>query len=244
MRNIKLTIEYEGADFAGWQVQPNARTVQDVVQRAVRGITGETELKLVGSGRTDAGVHAAGQVANVHTETAIPAANLIHAINTRLPEDVAIVGAEDVPPDFHARYSAVSKTYRYTILNRPAPSPLERARVYLVRRPLDIAAMRAAAESLVGEHDFAALQSKPDGKPSVRTITRLELTADGAHVFITATADGFLYHMVRAIVGTLVEVGLGRRRPDSIAELVESGDRSRAGPTAPPQGLCLMEVTY
>jgi tRNA pseudouridine38-40 synthase len=244
MRNIKLIIEYDGANYAGWQVQPNGPSIQETLQDAISAITREPDVKINGSGRTDAGVHAAAQVANFQTDTAIPAAALVHAINTKLPEDIAVVAAEDAPGDFHARYSARSKTYRYSILNRPVRGPLDRRRCGYVRAPLDTAAMRAAAEHIVGEHDFAAFQSKPDGKPSVRTVTRLEVIDDAPHIHIEVSANGFLYNMVRAITGTLIEVGLGRRSADGIAELIASRDRSAAGPTAPPQGLCLMEVEY
>jgi tRNA pseudouridine38-40 synthase len=243
MRNVKLTLEYHGARFAGWQVQPNGRTVQQVVQDAIAAVTGE-KVDVIGSGRTDSGVHATGQVASFRTDSAIPAANLMHAINTKLPADVAVVGAGDVPEDFHARYSARAKTYRYSILNRPVRSPLEHDRSCRVDRPLDVAAMRAAAECLIGEHDFAAFQSKPDGKPTVRTITRLGVVRDGPMVQLWVTADGFLYNMVRAIAGTLIEVGLGKRPASGMPALVASRDRSQAGPTAPPQGLCLVEVLY
>ncbi len=243
-RIIKLTIEYDGTDYAGWQVQPNGVSVQEVVQNAIAAITGESDVTVSGSGRTDAGVHAAGQVAHVKTGSDIPAADLVHAINTKLPKDVAIVGAEDAPADFHARYSAKAKTYRYTILNRGVRSPLERRRAHVVRRKLDADAMRAAAAHLVGEQDFAAFQSKPDGKSSVRTISRLDVDADGDTITLTVTGNGFLYNMVRAIAGTLIEVGLGARAPESIPALIDSRDRGQAGPTAPPQGLCLMQVDY
>jgi len=244
MRNVKLTIEYDGTRYVGWQVQPNGVSVQEVVQNAIAAVTGEQDVKLIGSGRTDAGVHAAGQTASFRTDTSIPAEDLVPAINTKLPDDIAALDAEDVPDDFHARYSATSKTYRYSILNRRVRSPLARARAHLVRRPLDVGAMQAAARHLVGEHDFAAFQSKPDGRPSVRTVTRLEVEAEGPYVRITVSANGFLYNMVRAIAGTLTEVGLGRRAADSLPGLIASLDRSTAGPTAPPQGLCLLEVEY
>jgi len=244
MRNIKLTLEYDGSAYAGWQVQPNGTAVQQVVQEAIAAVTGELDVTLTGSGRTDAGVHAAGQVANFKTDTTIPAADLVHAINANLPADVAVLEARDVADDFHARYSAKSKTYRYTVLNCAVRRPLERARSYLVRRPLDAAAMRAAATHLVGEHDFAAFESKQDGTPSVRTVTRLDVEVDGPRIAFVISANGFVYNMVRAIAGTLIEVGLGKRPPDSVAEVLASRDRSAAGPTAPPQGLCLMEVVY
>ncbi len=244
MRNIKLILEYDGTNYAGWQVQPNGASIQDVVQKAIAEITGEPDVRLVGSGRTDAGVHAAGQVAHFRTATNIPAANLLHAINTKLPEDIAVLHAEDVPDDFHARYSARSKTYRYTILNEPVHHPLERRRACLVRAPLDLAAMRRAAAALVGTHDFAAFQSKPQGKSSVRTISQLDIVADGPRIDIWISADGFLYNMVRSIAGTLIKVGLGRTPPDAVAAVLESRDRAAAGPTAPPQGLCLMGVAY
>jgi len=244
MRNIKLTIEYDGSAYAGWQVQPNGTAVEEVIRTAVAGITGEPDVKLFGSGRTDAGVHAIGQVANFKTNTEIPAENLVHAINTKLPDDIAVVDAEDVPDDFHARYSAKSKTYRYSILNRPVRSPLLRRETCLVRERLDVAAMSKAARALVGERDFAAFQSKPDGKPSVRTITWAGIEADGPRIDILVSGSGFLYNMVRAIAGTLIAVGMGKRTPESVADLIASRDRSAAGPTAPPQGLCLVSVAY
>ena len=244
MRNVKLTIEYDGTNYAGWQVQPNGVGVQEVLQKAIAEVTGEAGVDLVGSGRTDAGVHALGQVANVRTASAIPAGGLVHAINTKLPQDIAVVGAEDVPEDFHARYSAAAKTYRYCILNRPVRSPLERGCAHLVRRPLHVEAMRAAAGHLLGEHDFAAFRSKPDGTSSVRRMSLVAVETCGEHIRITLTANGFLYHMVRAIVGTLIEVGLGKRGPGGLPELIASRDRSAAGPTAPPHGLCLVAVHY
>lgn len=244
MRNVKITIEYDGTDYAGWQIQPNGTSIQEMVQLAIGAITGEDDVKINGSGRTDAGVHAAGQVANFTTGSDIPAADLVHAINSKLPDDIAVIDAADVPAEFHARFSAKSKTYRYSILNRAARSPLDRRRRHFVRRPLDVAAMQAAAKHIVGEHDFAAFQSKPDGKPSVRRITELTIDADGDEIHITVSANGFLYNMVRAIAGTLIEVGLGGHDAESIAALIESRDRSAAGATAPPQGLCLLRVEY
>jgi len=244
LRTIKLTIEYDGSNYAGWQVQRTGQSVQTRIQEAIAAITGAPAVRLVGSGRTDAGVHAAGQVAHFKSATTIPAQDLVHAINTELPDDIAIIAAQDVPDDFHARYSAKSKTYRYSIVNRAVRSPLERGRAHFVRGRLDVPAMRAAAQALLGEHDFAAFRSKPNGKPSVRTITRLDVMTAGERIDLFVSANGFLYNMVRAIAGTLIEVGLGRRTPESVAGLLRSLDRSAAGPTAPPQGLCLMDVEY
>jgi len=244
MRNVILTIEYDGTDYAGWQIQPNGKSIQETVQKAIAEITGEPDIGLIGSGRTDAGVHAREQVANFKTRSTIPAADLVHAINTKLPEDIAVIDADDAPEDFHARYSAKWKMYRYTILNRPVRSPMRRRDALFIRKPLDVDAMRAAAQRLVGEHDFAAFQSKPNGKPTVRTIRLSGIEQTGPEINVYLAANGFLYNMVRAIVGTLLEVGHGKRTPESITDLIASADRSAAGPTAPPQGLCLMEVKY
>jgi tRNA pseudouridine38-40 synthase len=244
MRNVRLTIEYDGTDYAGWQVQPNGMSVQERVQDAISAITGEDDVPLIGSGRTDAGVHAAGQAASFRTNSAIPSADLVHAINTKLPPDIAVVDACDVGEDFHARYSAKSKTYCYSILNRDVRGPLARRRTAFVRGELNLAAMRRAAGNIVGERDFACFQSKPEGRPSVRTITQCDIAREGDLVTITVAANGFLYNMVRAIAGTLIEVGLGRREAQSVAELIASRKRSLAGPTAPAQGLCLMRVDY
>jgi len=243
MRNVKLIIEYDGANYAGWQIQPNGVSIQQVVQDAIASITGE-QVKLIGSGRTDAGVHASGQCANFATNSEIPAAALAHAINTKLPPDIAIVRAEDAPPDFHARYSAKSKTYRYTIFNRDMRSPLNRNRAVHVREKLDLKSMQTAAAQLIGTHDFAAFRSKPTPKSSVRTVICAAAARHGHLMEITITANGFLYNMMRAIVGTLIEIGLGKRGADSIEMLLETRDRALAGPTAPPQGLCLLGVDY
>lgn len=243
MRNVKLIIEYDGTNYAGWQIQPNGVSVQEMIEKAIAEITRE-RVKLIGSGRTDAGVHAAGQVADFQTSTSIPAESLVHAINTKLPPDIAIVRAEDVAEDFHARYSAKWKTYRYTILNRDVRSPLSRGRAHHVRETLDVASMRRAAEYLIGTHDFAAFRSQPTKKSSVRTITLASVAQHGRFIEITITANGFLYNMMRTIAGTLIEIGLGKREADSVAALIASRDRSQAGPTAPPQGLCLLHVDY
>lgn len=246
MRNIKLTIEYDGTNYQGWQVQGDAPTIQKTLEEAITNVV-QHPVTVVGSGRTDAGVHALGQVAGFSTSSEIPAQNLAYAINSHLPPDVAVPAAEDAPPEFHARYSAKQKTYRYTILNRDVRSPLLRNRAYRLRAGLDLGEMKRAASHLIGEHDFQAFQSKSleaEGKSSVRTITRLSIERSGDLIELYVTANGFLYNMVRAIVGTLIEAGIGKIDADEVKRILDSKDRSIAGPTAPARGLCLMEVVY
>jgi len=242
-RNIKLTIEYDGSAYHGWQRQANALTVQQVLEDAIAELV-DHPVTLYGSGRTDAGVHALGQVANFRTTSSIPTDRFPHAINGSVPRDIAVVAADDVPDAFHARYSATGKTYRYTIVNRPIRPAVGAAFVHWVRAPLDADRMAEAAAHFVGEHDFAAFETESKGTPTVRTVTCADIQRDGDRITYTVSANGFLYNMVRAMVGTLIEIGLGRRDVDSTAALLESGDRAEAGPTAPPEGLCLMEVEY
>ena len=249
MRNIKLTIEYDGTNYEGWQVQRHRRgerpTIQQALEQAIPRVV-QHAVQVIGSGRTDSGVHALGQVASFFTESAIPARNLMHAINSYLQRDIAVVAAEDAPADFHARYSAKSKTYRYTILNRDARSPLLRDRAWHLRTRLEVDRMLAAAAWLVGEHDFHAFQSKgaENEGSTVRTITRLDVLRRGDLIEISVSANGFLYNMVRAIAGTLVQAGMGKLQPEDVRRILDSKDRSQAGPTAPAKGLCLVEVVY
>lgn len=242
-RNVKLTIEYDGTAYHGWQRQANAVTVQQVLEEGIAAVVGH-KVTLYGSGRTDAGVHALGQVANFHTSSTIPADGLHHAVNAAMPKNIVVVRAEDVPDDFHARYSAKSKTYRYTICCRPVRPALGARYVHWLRREPDAEAMRAAAGHFVGEHDFAAFETESSGENAVRTVTRSELVEEGDRLHFYVAANGFLYNMVRAMVGTLIEVGLGTREPDDIPRLLASRDRALAGPTAPAKGLCLMQVDY
>ena len=242
-RNVKLTVEYDGTAYHGWQRQANALTVQQVLEEGIAAIVGH-EVTLYGSGRTDAGVHALGQVASFHIRSTIPADRLPHAINSAIPPDIAVVRADDVAHDFHARYSATGKTYRYTILCRPVRPAVGARYVHWVRRALDAAAMQAAAAHFVGEHDFAAFETESTGEGSVRTVTEAGVERDGERIEFTVSANGFLYNMVRAMVGTLLEVGLGKRPPDDIPRLLAARDRSLVGPTAPAKGLCLMQVDY
>lgn len=242
--NVKILLEYDGSNYHGWQKQKNALGIQEIVEKAIYRVTGEN-VKVVGAGRTDAGVHARGQVANFHTNCRIPVERLPYAINSHLPEDIAVKGAEEVPADFHARYSAKSKVYSYTIYNGPFPSPLLRRYSYFYPRPLDVEAMREAAKAFIGVHDFSAFRASGSPvKSSVRKIMKLEVKKSGDLIIIEVEADGFLYNMVRIIAGTLLEVGSGKKKPEEIPLVIDSRDRERAGITLPAHGLCLERVVY
>ncbi len=244
MTSLKLTLEYDGARFVGWQVQPNGRSVQEVIEKAIAKLCGE-EVRVTAAGRTDAGVHARGQVVSLHVGRELPLKAWTAGLNALLPEDVACVGAEIAPDGFDARRWARGKRYVYSILQTPLRLPLQRGRAWEIRRPLDVSAMAAAAPALVGRHDFSALRAADcPARTTVREIRELRVWRDGARVEIDVQATAFLKHMVRNIVGTLVEVGHGRRAADSLAGLLAGRDRRRAGPTAPPHGLVLDEVYY
>lgn len=244
MTFLKLTLEYDGARFVGWQVQPNGRSVQEELEKAVGKLCGEA-ARVTGAGRTDAGVHARGQVASLRVLKALPLKAWTAGLNALLPQDLSCVRAEEAPEGFDARRWARGKRYIYYILQTPVRSPLQRGRAWEIRRPLDVAAMIAGAPQLVGTHDFSALRAADcPARTTVREIRELRVTSEGARIEIAVTATAFLKHMVRNIVGTLVEVGHGRRAPDSLAALLESRDRKLAGPTAPPHGLVLDEVYY
>jgi len=244
--NYRFTLEYDGAGFAGWQAQAGGqRTVQDEFEAAIERVTGQ-RLRVAAAGRTDAGVHALGQVASAQIQTELPPTVLQRALNRGMPEDLAVVAAERAADDFHARYSAIGKLYRYRVWNAALRSPLRSARAHWVARKLDVAAMSKAAEALVGRHDFAALQAAgSEVESTLRTLKRLEVEQESpGELVFWVEADGFLRHMVRNLVGTLLEVGSGRRSIDSMTELLACGDRRRAGPTAPAAGLTLMRVFY
>jgi len=244
-RTIKLVIEYDGSNYAGWQAQKNGAGVQEAVERAIFRVTGE-RLRIAASGRTDAGVHALGQVATFRTESAIPAGKFAAALNAHLPADVAVLSSEEVPAGFHARKSVKSKTYRYRILNRPARPALDRGKVYHLVPKLDIEAMKRAARLLVGRHDFRAFTPVAAVKPGgyEREVFSLEVHRRGDRVDIEVSGSGFLYNMVRCIAGTLIEVGRGRRPPEDVKAVLDSRDRRKCGPTAPACGLCLVRVEY
>lgn len=232
---MKLTVAYDGTRYAGWQRQPNAPSIQEELERAVARVTGEG-VRVVGAGRTDAGVHALGQVAHFRTASVLPAERFTGALNHYLPPDIAVRCAEDAPPGFHARRDARWRAYRYLIWNRPGRNPLLRNRVLFWEGVLDLGAMREAAAHLVGRHDFApfcATGSTP--RTTVCTLYRLDVRRTGSLVVIDAVADRFLRHMVRMIVGALLEVGSGKREPQEV---------QRAGPVVAPEGLYLVRVGY
>jgi tRNA pseudouridine38-40 synthase len=244
MRTLKLVLEYDGSQYCGWQIQRGKPTVQGVLEQALAQILGE-RIRVHGAGRTDAKVHALGQVASFRTASALPPDALQRALNSLLPRDVVVHEAHDAPGDFHARYSAQGKTYAYRILNHPHRSPLRWRYVWQVSRPLDVEAMTEAGTALLGTHDFSSFRAAgSEVLGSERTITALSVDREADEIVVRCTADGFLRHMVRNIVGTLVEVGSGRRTPPEMKRILEARDRRCAGITAPPQGLYLVKVFY
>jgi tRNA pseudouridine38-40 synthase len=242
MKNYQIVLGYDGTDFRGWQRQPEARTVQGALEEALRRITGKRTV-VHGAGRTDAGVHALGQVASFRGAFRLTDEVLLRALNAVLPEDVRIFSLAEAAPDFHARKSARSKLYRYRIARAPQPSPLDRRYVLHWPYPLKIGQMRQAARLLVRTADFTAFSSNRDRSP-VRTVTRSELRRSGAELVYTIESAGFLRYMVRTIVGTLIEVGRGRMTPVQVEDLFRHKDRSLAGPTAAAKGLTLVRVDY
>ena len=243
MNNIKLVIEYDGTNYVGWQQQKNGITIHGVLTKAIARVVNE-EVTLQGSGRTDAGTHAVGQVANFKTKSEIPANNLVQAINTYLPKDIVVRSAKKVPEKFHSRYSAKSKTYCYTILNSKIRDAIGRDYCLHYSAPLDIEKMQKASKALVGKHDFSAFKSKSEVLSSVRTIMKLEIKEKGKFLTFTIEADGFLYKMVRSIVGTLLEVGKGKMTITEFKKIVKSKTREKAGNTVSASGLCLLKVKY
>jgi len=246
MRNIKLEIEYDGSNYAGWQVQPKARgkTIQAVIETKLRKILQE-KVKVIVSGRTDSGVHAQAQIANFLTSSKIPLSRLKIGLNGILPEDIKVVKLSEALPDFHSRFSAKSKIYRYTILNRDYSSPLLRHMVFFYPHPLDVKIMRKEALSLLGKYNFSAFQaSLGKDKNPVKTIKGIDIKKKDDFIYIDIEADGFLYNMVRNIVGTLIEIGRGRLPKGSLKKILLSRDRRQAGQTASAKGLCLLKVKY
>ena len=244
VKNFKIAIEYDGSRYCGWQRQNHDPTIQAEIEKALKTITGQ-KISVVGSGRTDAGVHAYGQVANFKCDTRLNAHDFAGAINSLTPDDIVITGCEEVDGTFHARYSVKSKVYVYKILNRSHPAALYRQYAWHIRKELNLGAMRRAITHLIGSHDFKAFEGA--GSPrshTTRCVLGANLSKEAHCLLFEIEADGFLRFMVRNIVGTLVEVGLGKLTPDDFKGVLTSRDRSQAGPTAPAQGLFLKKVNY
>lgn len=241
---VRLIVAYDGTNYHGWQIQKNAITVEEILQQALCDLLQEP-IELVGASRTDAGVHARGNVAVFDTHTRIPAEKIAIAVNQRLPEDIRVMQSEEVAEQFHPRYAESEKTYEYHISNVPIQLPTRRLYSYFVYLPLDVEKMQEAAKLFVGEHDFAGFCSaKSQVQTTVRTIYDCQVEKEGDEICIRVRGNGFLYNMVRIIAGTLVEVGLGRRKLSTVSQAIEKADRSLAGPTAPPEGLTLIKIEY
>ena len=244
MRTIKLIIQYDGTNYCGWQEQTNGISIQETVELALAKILGK-RVRVQSSGRTDAGVHAVAMPAVFRTESTIPLKAFVDGVNTHLPQDIAIQSAEEVPADFRAIGGARAKTYRYTVYNSPIRSPLNCRTSWQVRDRLDLQAMQKAAAYFVGEHDFAAFRgANCSAVTSHRRIDAVLINQQGAFITIDVTGGGFLKYMVRIMAGTLVDVGRGRFAPEHVATLLAEPNRQRSGVTAPPQGLCLLQVVY
>lgn len=244
MKRIKLTVAYDGTNYYGWQKQPDAVTVEEVVNRELTRLLQEP-IEVIGASRTDSGVHALGNVAVFDTDSRIPPEKISYALNARLPKDIVIQDSKEVPPDFHPRRTDCVKTYEYRILNTRFPVPTMRLYAHYVYKPLDVEKMQAAAAFLVGEHDFASFCSAGSQvKETVRTIYRLDLKREGNMVSFQVEGNGFLYNMVRIIAGTLIEVGIGSYPPERVREMLEARDRIRCGPKAPACGLTLVGIRY
>ncbi|HPW69225.1 MAG TPA: tRNA pseudouridine(38-40) synthase TruA [Deltaproteobacteria bacterium] len=244
MRNLKIILAYDGSNFHGWQFQTAMRTVQETVEKSLQDILGH-EVRVTASGRTDAGVHALGQVINFRTRSRIPAHGLLRALNTVFPPDLSAREVREVSPDFHARYLAISKKYVYVVDISTIPSPFLSRYVMNLPGGLDVQAMRQAAHALKGQHDFSSFMGAGSSvKTTVREIFDFEIFGKGSRVFFCIRGSGFLRHMVRNIVGTLIPVGQAEMTPRDVERILGLRDRTQAGPTAPPQGLYLVEVEY
>lgn len=244
MKRIRLIISYDGTNYCGWQVQINGITVEEVINKTLSELLKE-KVEVIGASRTDSGVHAMGNIAVFDTETKIPAEKISFALNQRLPDDIRIQKSEEVDIDFHPRYCDSTKTYEYKILNRKFPDPLVRLYTHFVYIPLNIELMKEAAGYIVGEHDFASFcSSGSQVKTTVRTIYSLDIKKENDIISIKISGNGFLYNMVRIIVGTLMKVGLKVYPPNHVKEIMDSKDRYMAGPKAPAKGLTLLEIDY
>lgn len=244
MKRVKLIVAYDGSNYSGWQIQPNAVTIEEILNFHLTQLLREP-IKVVGASRTDAGVHALGNVAVFDTSARMPAEKISFAMNTRLPADIRIQDSCEVPSDFHPRFQRTVKTYEYSILNRKFPDPTKRLYSLFYYHPLDVEKMQRAADYLVGEHDFKSLCThKEDVESTVRTIYSADVEKNGEMITVRIRGSGFLYNMVRIITGTLLRVGTGYYAPEYMKELLETKDRQAAGETAPPQGLMLVKIEY
>ena len=245
MRNFKVTLQYEGTRYQGWQKQESTdNTIQGKLEALLSRMAG-TKVEIQGSGRTDAGVHAAGQVANFHLDTDQSPSQIMDYMNFYLPEDIAVISIEEVPERFHSRLNAKGKTYLYRVINSPVPHIFDRKYAWTVEEKLDVDAMRKAAAFLEGTHDYKAFTSlKKSKKSTVRTVERILIECVDDEIRFTFRGDGFLYHMVRIMMGTLIEVGLHKKKPEEITGIFEKGLRENAGELVPAKGLTLLEVRY
>ena len=245
MRNFKVTLQYEGTRYQGWQKQESTdNTIQGKLEALLSKMAG-TKVEIQGSGRTDAGVHAAGQVANFHLDTDQSPSQIMDYMNFYLPEDIAVISIEEVPERFHSRLNAKGKTYLYRVINSPVPHIFDRKYAWTVEEKLDVDAMRKAAAFLEGTHDYKAFTSlKKSKKSTVRTVERILIECVDDEIRYTFRGDGFLYHMVRIMMGTLIEVGLHKKKPEEITGIFEKGLRENAGELVPAKGLTLLEVRY
>lgn len=244
MKNIKLTIEYDGTDYCGWQRQNDQITIQGEIEKAILELTGN-KAELIGSSRTDSGVHAKEMIANFKTNSSIPSEKFFMALNTKLPEDISIIKSEEVDINFHSRYDSLGKTYCYTIINRKEPISIMRNYCYRVGYKLDIDKMDKACKYFLGKHDFRGFRSLGGSvKTSVRTISDIHIETSKDKIKIYITADGFLYNMVRIIVGTLLKVGRGKISVEDIPNIILMGDTDKTGPCVPGNGLCLEKVYF
>ena len=241
---IRLIVAYDGTNYHGWQIQNNGITVEEELNRCLSDLLGES-IEVIGASRTDSGVHALGNVAVVDTEARMPAEKISYALNQRLPEDIRIQKSEEVAADWHPRYCESRKTYEYRIYRGEFPMPVKRLYSYFTYRPLNVEKMKKAAKHLEGEHDFKSFcQTGAQVESTVRTVYSVDVEEQGADLVIRVCGNGFLYNMVRIIAGTLMEVGQGKRTPESMAEILEAKNRSAAGPTAPPCGLTLVKYEF
>lgn len=244
MKRVQLVVSYDGTDYCGWQIQPNGKTIEGELNTALTEMFGE-RITVIGASRTDAGVHSCGNIAVFNTNARMPAEKISYALNQRLPEDIVVLSSREVPLDFHPRHCKSKKTYEYRILNREFRDPNRRRNTYFYYRRLDVEAMRSAAQYLVGEHDFKSFCSiRAEVESTIRRIYVIIVKEENDVIAIRIVGNGFLYNMVRIIAGTLIQVGLGDKKPEDIPQILKAGNRETAGPTAPACGLTMLGIEY